>query len=287
MATTKTGVTAVSTTEKKTPGESGGHKAQPTEQGDASSKIKVETEEKKKKIRVDLNKVPGERRDAQRRQSKEKLGTNNDEVKTALKSRNSKDTPVTNDVMPVDLLSEIPTPPEIKLPNSQVKTDNHVDESKTGVVSFSFKKIGAKISTVGVFGDMGANRKSVLPNHDGKSEPVEGDAASPTKSLLSAFIKVSSKEDIPLDWPEEMIQYTNTEPKISFSCNPLCFDFTQLLTRNKKVDGVIHEETKEGKAAAPKTELLVSEQNDKEEESDIKESVLHTGDIPQTEEQLL
>ena len=31
-----------------------------------------------------------------------------------------------------------------------------------------------------------------------------------------------------VDWLEEMLQYTTTQPSISYSCNPLNFDFAQL-----------------------------------------------------------
>ncbi|XP_061464253.1 zinc finger protein 804A isoform X2 [Rhineura floridana] len=41
-----------------------------------------------------------------------------------------------------------------------------------------------------------------------------------------------------LQWPSEMLIYTNTEPSISYSCNPLCFDFrssrsNEFLEKNK------------------------------------------------------
>lgn len=47
---------------------------------------------------------------------------------------------------------------------------------------------------------------------------------------LSSFMKVKSKDEtLELDWPMEMVQYTKTEPSISFCCNPLYFDFATLL----------------------------------------------------------
>uniref|UniRef100_A0A8C9UUU8 C2H2-type domain-containing protein n=1 Tax=Spermophilus dauricus TaxID=99837 RepID=A0A8C9UUU8_SPEDA len=35
-----------------------------------------------------------------------------------------------------------------------------------------------------------------------------------------------------LQWPSEMLVYTNTEPSISYSCNPLCFDFKSTKLKN-------------------------------------------------------
>ena len=34
-----------------------------------------------------------------------------------------------------------------------------------------------------------------------------------------------------LEWPLEMLQETQTEPPIVWSCNPLHFDFTQLFNK--------------------------------------------------------
>ena len=38
-----------------------------------------------------------------------------------------------------------------------------------------------------------------------------------------------------VDWLEEMLQYTITQPSISFSCNPLNFDFTNMSAKKLKV----------------------------------------------------
>ncbi|KAH3703216.1 hypothetical protein DPMN_078247 [Dreissena polymorpha] len=59
-------------------------------------------------------------------------------------------------------------------------------------------------------------------------------------AVMSSFVKVQSKDDNGkvLDWPKEMIKYTQTEPKVMFSCNPLAFDFSQLFgVKSKKSSG--------------------------------------------------
>ncbi|XP_054825863.1 zinc finger protein 804A [Eublepharis macularius] len=59
------------------------------------------------------------------------------------------------------------------------------------------------------------------------------------KRPCEPFVPVLNKHGSTiLQWPSEMLSYTNTEPSISYSCNPLCFDFrssraSESLERNK------------------------------------------------------
>uniref|UniRef100_A0ACB8G058 Uncharacterized protein n=1 Tax=Sphaerodactylus townsendi TaxID=933632 RepID=A0ACB8G058_9SAUR len=59
------------------------------------------------------------------------------------------------------------------------------------------------------------------------------------KRPCEPFVPVLNKHGSTiLQWPSEMLIYTNTEPSISYSCNPLCFDFrssraSESLERNK------------------------------------------------------
>ncbi|KAF7239434.1 hypothetical protein EYD10_13878 [Varanus komodoensis] len=59
------------------------------------------------------------------------------------------------------------------------------------------------------------------------------------KRPCEAFVPVLNKHGSTiLQWPSEMLIYTNTEPSISYSCNPLCFDFrssrpNECLEKNK------------------------------------------------------
>ncbi|XP_015267393.1 PREDICTED: zinc finger protein 804A [Gekko japonicus] len=61
----------------------------------------------------------------------------------------------------------------------------------------------------------------------------------PRKRPCEPFVPVLNKHGSTiLQWPSEMLIYTNTEPSISYSCNPLCFDFrssraSKSLERNK------------------------------------------------------
>ncbi|XP_032082044.1 zinc finger protein 804A [Thamnophis elegans] len=62
----------------------------------------------------------------------------------------------------------------------------------------------------------------------------------PSKRLCEPFVPVLNKHGYTiLQWPCEMLLYTNTEPSISYSCNPLCFDFrssksSESLEKNKQ-----------------------------------------------------
>ncbi|KAL4228832.1 hypothetical protein ACF0H5_011873 [Mactra antiquata] len=66
-----------------------------------------------------------------------------------------------------------------------------------------------------------------------------------SRLLMSDFVKVQSKDDSGrvLDWPKEMIQYTESEPKLMFSCNPLSFDFSQLFSAKKQTKTENHDDS--------------------------------------------
>ena len=75
---------------------------------------------------------------------------------------------------------------------------------------------------------------AVLP---GLHCPAEQKMAVPLPpQLMTSFIKVMSRRDESheFDWPEEMVQYTVVQPAISFSCNPLLFDFSRLLPSSSR-----------------------------------------------------
>ncbi|KAL2774784.1 zinc finger protein 804A [Daubentonia madagascariensis] len=53
------------------------------------------------------------------------------------------------------------------------------------------------------------------------------------KRQCKPFVPVLNKHgSIVLQWPSEMLVYTTTEPSISYSCNPLCFDFKSTKVNN-------------------------------------------------------
>lgn len=66
------------------------------------------------------------------------------------------------------------------------------------------------------------------------------------KRLCEPFVPVLNKHGSTiLQWPSEMLIYTNTEPSISYSCNPLCFDFrssrsSDCLEKNKPQSNVLN-----------------------------------------------
>uniref|UniRef100_A0A670XWT8 Zinc finger protein 804A n=1 Tax=Pseudonaja textilis TaxID=8673 RepID=A0A670XWT8_PSETE len=66
----------------------------------------------------------------------------------------------------------------------------------------------------------------------------------PSKRLCEPFVPVLNKHGYTiLQWPCEMLLYTKTEPSISYSCNPLCFDFrssksSESLEKNKQPSNI-------------------------------------------------
>ncbi|KAL6102548.1 gpatch8 [Pungitius sinensis] len=81
------------------------------------------------------------------------------------------------------------------------------------------------------------------------------DADSGPKVPTGPFFPVLSKdESTTLQWPSELLEFTKAQPSLSYSCNPLYFDFK--LSRNKGVRG--------GKAA--KSSKPREESNDKAKE---------------------
>ena len=49
-----------------------------------------------------------------------------------------------------------------------------------------------------------------------------------TKKLLEFHSVTSADDTRQLPWPVEMVLHTSVSPSITYCCNPLCFDFTQL-----------------------------------------------------------
>ncbi|NXC40891.1 GPTC8 protein, partial [Penelope pileata] len=71
------------------------------------------------------------------------------------------------------------------------------------------------------------------------------DAAEGPKHPTGPFFPVLSKdESTTLQWPSELLIFTKAEPSVSYSCNPLYFDFK--LSRNKDGKGKGAEKSKDG-----------------------------------------
>ncbi|XP_062974654.1 zinc finger protein 804A isoform X2 [Elgaria multicarinata webbii] len=72
------------------------------------------------------------------------------------------------------------------------------------------------------------------------------------KRPCEPFVPVLNKHGSTiLQWPSEMLIYTNTEPSVSYSCNPLCFDFrssrlNECLEKNKPQSNMPNSSQKAG-----------------------------------------
>jgi len=80
--------------------------------------------------------------------------------------------------------------------------------------------------------------------------------------LYDSFMKVASSSDlVQLDWPREMIQETRLAPKLTYSCNPLYFNFRklQLLTQQ---NGDSREESKKHKHQRKRKKTRVGKVDD-------------------------
>nr|XP_020666620.1 zinc finger protein 804A [Pogona vitticeps] len=65
-----------------------------------------------------------------------------------------------------------------------------------------------------------------VPTHSEGETVTPPCKQNPHKRPYEPFVPVLNKfGSTILQWPSEMLMYTNTEPSISYSCNPLCFDF--------------------------------------------------------------
>ncbi|CAE1325563.1 unnamed protein product [Acanthosepion pharaonis] len=158
-------------------------------------------------------------------------------------------------------------------------------EGSKGGISFSFnRKMGQKLPSSVPFG----KEEEKAPNSadtekDSKTEAVKEESCTEksqdsNKEMPSAgmsFLKVLNKEQtLELDWPVEMIRYTKTEPSISYSCNPLFFDFKELLSKDKchKEENTSSNQMKkksDGDASVSKTEPNNADEKEKETKNQV------------------
>ncbi|XP_065603793.1 G patch domain-containing protein 8 isoform X1 [Cyrtonyx montezumae] len=85
--------------------------------------------------------------------------------------------------------------------------------------------------------DVGAQEGSGLAE-SGSAQPAPScrDGPEGPRPTTGPFIPVLSKdESTTLQWPSELVIFTRAEPSVSYSCNPLYFDFK--LSRNKDAKG--------------------------------------------------
>ncbi|XP_054848573.1 G patch domain-containing protein 8 [Eublepharis macularius] len=82
--------------------------------------------------------------------------------------------------------------------------------------------------------------------------PASKDATDGPKHLTGPFFPVLSKdESTTLQWPSELLIFTKAEPSVSYSCNPLYFDFKLSRNKDNKVKG----------AEKPKAAASLSKEN--------------------------
>ncbi|XP_019410173.1 PREDICTED: zinc finger protein 804A [Crocodylus porosus] len=98
------------------------------------------------------------------------------------------------------------------------------EENKEGINSNSskaeneIKKLGSNVL--------------ISSNYEGSSAALQNKSDSYKRSC-EPFVPVLSKHGSTiLQWPSEMLIYTNTEPSVSYSCNPLYFDFKSSKSTN-------------------------------------------------------
>lgn len=168
------------------------------------------------------------------------------------------------------------------------KTDNKDSPSqeKSGPVSFVFKKIKGSLVTPTFRREERIERtrhqeETVIlrPGPAGLEKSIHStsqggvitDKTIKETKVETDFIKIVSKDESGrmLNWPKFMIQFTKSHPKISYSCNPLVFDFSPLITKSKKSPARASEsiESKVGEKDKAESEgTLIVKEEDKSEE---------------------
>uniref|UniRef100_A0A8C5JZ60 Zinc finger protein 804A n=1 Tax=Jaculus jaculus TaxID=51337 RepID=A0A8C5JZ60_JACJA len=155
---------------------------------------------------------------------------------------------VTNEDIPVssacsDVLGSLPT--VLNMPTDHIPVKATTEEN--------VKEDTSKIET--------ENKNSVELQNPSKTEEDNVTVHKKTdlcKRQAEPFVPVLNKlGSTVLQWPSEMLVYTVTEPSISYSCNPLCFDFksTKLNSdKNKLFLNEHHSQQKEDFSKTPVSE---------------------------------
>uniref|UniRef100_A0A1A7XBZ3 G patch domain containing 8 n=2 Tax=Iconisemion striatum TaxID=60296 RepID=A0A1A7XBZ3_9TELE len=79
------------------------------------------------------------------------------------------------------------------------------------------------------------------PQKEEKTQNTTDSNTGPKIPTGPFFPVLSKDESTTLQWPTELLEFTKALPSLSFSCNPLYFDFK--LSRNKRLHGVKAEKT--------------------------------------------
>ncbi|XP_045155223.1 G patch domain-containing protein 8 isoform X1 [Echinops telfairi] len=150
-------------------------------------------------------------------------------------------------------------------------------------------KAETKKASGGVGNEQSLESQKALELHVCVSTATETSQATPAgkesqdgpKRPTGPFFPVLSKdESTALQWPSELLIFTKAEPSISYSCNPLYFDFK--LSRNKDARAKGTEKTKEigGPSNAHLQDLAPAEPNKSKEEEKAVHLSGGRGDAP-------
>ncbi|XP_078501289.1 G patch domain-containing protein 8 isoform X2 [Lissotriton helveticus] len=120
------------------------------------------------------------------------------------------------------------------------------------------EKKGARITALS---ELIENKSLESNTPDESTNPIEGrvEVLDGPRQPSGPFFPVLGKDDTTmLQWPSELLVFTQTQPAISYSCNPLYFDFK--LSRNK-ADKKSIEKTKDTQTPGKETSKLVEQKD--------------------------
>ncbi|TRY60391.1 hypothetical protein DNTS_025192, partial [Danionella cerebrum] len=100
-----------------------------------------------------------------------------------------------------------------------LKSENSVDETRGEEEHSSISELQQEISSDGPSKDCSPEKKEKVEDEHAKT-------SYPFTKPSQPYFSVQSKDSSTIfQWPSEMVSFTKTQPSLSFSCNPLHFDF--------------------------------------------------------------
>ncbi|XP_069490375.1 G patch domain-containing protein 8 isoform X2 [Ambystoma mexicanum] len=125
---------------------------------------------------------------------------------------------------------------KIETPGTSTSISPHLREVNAPLLTKEVRCNEKKETSLKSSSDQTSETQSIALNNpigstkpgDGKMEPLEG-----PRQPCGPFFAVLGKDEVTtLQWPSELLVFTQAQPAISYSCNPLYFDFK--LSRNKE-----------------------------------------------------
>ncbi|XP_036396555.1 zinc finger protein 804A-like [Megalops cyprinoides] len=112
-----------------------------------------------------------------------------------------------------------------------------VGESSEGDRSFT-EEINSPVSSSSPVNNTDISTEVDSSQSPGKQANTAVKTPCPFTKQNQPFCSVLSKDgSTVLQWPSEMLTYTKTDPSLSYSCNPLCFDFRASRSRLEQGSG--------------------------------------------------